>query len=83
MRPVGNAAIPKGLALVNQSAIERELPLGNSRRALCYIIGAAFILTAALKPIFPANVGLFVVDGIPRAFGAQFPVPAGAEVWGG
>jgi len=48
-----------------------------------YIIGAAFLLTAALKPIFPANVGLFVVDGVPRAFGAQFPAPPGAEVWGG
>jgi hypothetical protein len=48
-----------------------------------YVVGAAFLVTAALKPIFPENVGLFVVDGIPRGFGAQFPPPPGAEVWGG
>lgn len=48
-----------------------------------YVTGAAFVITAALKPIFPANVGLFVIDGIPRSFGAQFPAPRGAEVWGG
>ena len=38
---------------------------------------------AALKPLFPQNVGLIVVDGVPRSFGALFPMPAGAEVWGG
>lgn len=48
-----------------------------------YATGAAFVITAALKPIFPANVGLFVIDGIPHSFGAQFPPPRGAEVWGG
>lgn len=48
-----------------------------------YVGGAAFIITAALKPIVPGNVGLFVVDGVPRSFGAQFPAPVGAEVWGG
>src|SRR4029450_4085085 len=48
-----------------------------------YLTGAAFVITATLKPIFPANVGLFVIDGIPRSFGAEFPVPRGAEVWGG
>jgi uncharacterized membrane protein len=48
-----------------------------------YVGGAAFIVTAALKPIVPGNVGLFVVDGVPHSFGAQFPAPVGAEVWGG
>jgi uncharacterized membrane protein len=45
-----------------------------------YAIGVAFVLIAVLKPIFPENVGLFIVDGLP-AFGAQFPAPA--EVRGG
>ena len=48
-----------------------------------YAVGASFMVLAVLKPIFPQNVGLFVVDGIPRSFGAQFPIPAGAEVRGG
>lgn len=48
-----------------------------------YLAGAVFVIIAALKPIFPANVGLFVIDGIPRSFGALFPAPRGAEVWGG
>jgi hypothetical protein len=48
-----------------------------------YVIGISFLLLAVLKPIVPANVGLFVVDGIPRSFGALFPPPAGAEVVGG
>jgi hypothetical protein len=48
-----------------------------------YALGAAFLFIALLKPIFPANVGLFRVHGRYTAFGAQFPVPAGAEVLGG
>lgn len=48
-----------------------------------YVGGIAFIVTAALKPIAPGNVGLFVVNGVPHSFGAMFPAPAGAEVWGG
>lgn len=48
-----------------------------------YVVGAAFLLTAALKPIFPNNVGLWVRDGIPRDFGAQFPPPEGAVLVGG
>jgi hypothetical protein len=31
-----------------------------------YVLGASFIIVAALKPVFPDNVGLFVVDGVPR-----------------
>jgi hypothetical protein len=40
-------------------------------------------LIAVLKPVFPENVGLVVVDGWPIAFGAIFPLPAGGELVGG
>jgi hypothetical protein len=48
-----------------------------------YAVGASLLITALLKPIFPDNVGLFVRDGIPFAFGVNFPARAGFEVWGG
>jgi hypothetical protein len=49
-----------------------------------YSAGAGFVITAALKPIFPRNVGVFLRDGVPVSIGAQFPAPpAGAEVAGG
>jgi uncharacterized membrane protein len=48
-----------------------------------YMAGVAFLVMAALKPIIPNNVGLMVLDGIPRGFGVFEPLPAGAEVWGG
>ena len=48
-----------------------------------YSVGLAFLAVAILKPIFPANVGLFIVNGVPRSFGALFPPPAGAVVAGG
>jgi len=48
-----------------------------------YVTGFAFLAVAALKPIFPNNVGLLVVNGIPRSFGAQFPTPPDAVVYGG
>lgn len=48
-----------------------------------YALGTSFVLLAIMKPIFPANVGLFVVDGVPRSFGALLEVPPGAEVLGG
>jgi len=48
-----------------------------------YAFGISFLLVAVLKPIFPDNVGLFVVDGVPHSFGANFSGPAGAEVLGG
>ena len=47
-----------------------------------YAAGVAFIIIAILKPIFPNNVGLLVINGRPT-FGAQFPLPAGASVYGG
>jgi uncharacterized membrane protein len=48
-----------------------------------YAAGIGFIAVGLLKPIFPNNVGLLVVDGVPRSFGAQFPTPAGGTVYGG
>jgi uncharacterized membrane protein len=43
-----------------------------------YLAGAAFLAIAALKPIFPNNVGFFVVNGpgsMPTSLSAQFPAP--------
>ncbi len=48
-----------------------------------YVAGLSFLAVAVLKPIFPENVGFFVVDGLPHSMGAVFPVPAGSEVRGG
>jgi uncharacterized membrane protein len=44
---------------------------------LCgYVIGLVFLIVAALKPIFPQNVGLHVTaNGWPIALGAIFPAP--------
>jgi hypothetical protein len=48
-----------------------------------YTLGLAFIAVAALKPIFPQNVGAILRDGIPIALGARFPLAPGSEVAGG
>jgi hypothetical protein len=48
-----------------------------------YVVGLAFLAIAAMKPIFPDNVGLFVVNGVPVDFGARFPRPEGAVLVGG
>jgi len=48
-----------------------------------YTVGAAFLIVAALKPIFPNNVGFWFVNGIPTSIGVQFPVPPGTEMRGG
>lgn len=48
-----------------------------------YAAGFAFLIVAVLKPIFPNNVGVIVVNGVPLAFGAQFPLPPGAVIYGG
>ena len=46
-----------------------------------YAIGAGFVVTAALKPVFPDNVGLFVHEGI--SLGAEFRLPPGVAPLGG
>ena len=48
-----------------------------------YLMGVSSLGIAVLKPLFPENVGLVVVNGTPTAFGAVFPVPAGGEIVGG
>jgi uncharacterized membrane protein len=50
-----------------------------------YLIGVAFLVIAIMKPIFPNNVGFWVVNGpgsMPTSLGIQFPaegVPAGGN----
>lgn len=41
-----------------------------------YTLGISFILVAILKPIFPGNVGVWMLGGFPVALGAQFPAPS-------
>ncbi len=48
-----------------------------------YALGLGFIIVAALKPIFPQNVGLILRDGVPMAFGAVSTIGPGMEVVGG
>ena len=48
-----------------------------------YLVGSGFVLIATLKPIFPGNVGVMLIDGAPRGFGAFGQIPAEAEMWGG
>jgi hypothetical protein len=48
-----------------------------------YLVGAGFVMIAALKPIFPNNTGLWVRDGIPRSFGTMSPAPTDAQLVGG
>lgn len=48
-----------------------------------YLLGAGFLLTALLKPVFPSNTGFLVVDGVPKGFGVFGGLPPGAEMWGG
>jgi len=48
-----------------------------------YLAGMGFLIIAAMKPIFPNNVGFFFVEGIPTGFGAQFPVAPDTEMRGG
>jgi len=48
-----------------------------------YTVGIAFALIALLKPVFPDHVGLWVRNGIPLSFGAQFPAPENAMLLGG
>jgi uncharacterized membrane protein len=48
---------------------------------LGYTTGLAFIAIAALKPIFPNNVGLWMHEGI--SLGGEFPAPPGVAPLGG
>ena len=50
---------------------------------LGYLLGFGSLLTAFLKPIFPNNAGMMVVDGVPRGFGVFSDIPPGAEMAGG
>jgi uncharacterized membrane protein len=47
-----------------------------------YATGVAFLVVAALKPIFPNNVGIWFANGVPVTLGARFPAPPG-QVGGG
>jgi hypothetical protein len=47
-----------------------------------YGIGSGFIAVALLKPVFPHNVGFWMVGRFPT-LGAQFPAPPGVEPLGG
>jgi uncharacterized membrane protein len=44
-----------------------------------YMLGLSMLLVAVLKPIFPNNVGVILVDGQFRGVGAQFWLPPNAE----
>jgi uncharacterized membrane protein len=51
-----------------------------------YVFGATFLALALLKPVFPDNVGLWVVNGpgsLPTSLGTKFTVPADQHVAGG
>lgn len=47
-----------------------------------YAVGAGFVTTALLKPIFPHNVGFWWYEG-GMSLGAQFPPPPGVSPLGG
>lgn len=44
-----------------------------------YLIGGGVVLSAMLKPVFPANTGVWVHDGQLVDFGTHFPAPPGAH----
>lgn len=48
-----------------------------------YVVAFAFVACAVLKPIFPNNVGIQYVHGIPIGVAAQFPVAPGTVLGGG
>jgi uncharacterized membrane protein len=48
-----------------------------------YLTAFAFLALAVLKPIFPENVGVQYLRGIPVGFGAHFPLEPGVELHGG
>jgi uncharacterized membrane protein len=48
-----------------------------------YVVSFAFFAIAALKPIFPNNVGIQFIHGIPVGLGAHFPVTPDLDLRGG
>ncbi|MBI3401758.1 MAG: hypothetical protein HY048_10085 [Acidobacteria bacterium] len=48
-----------------------------------YIASFAFLAIAALKPIFPNNVGIQYVHGLPINLSAHFPLSPGTDLRGG
>jgi uncharacterized membrane protein len=50
-----------------------------------YVIALAFLAVAVLKPIFPANVGIWMYesDGLPHNIGIEFPPPTDQHLVGG
>jgi uncharacterized membrane protein len=44
-----------------------------------YLIGGGLVLSAMLKPVFPANTGLWIRGGHLVSSGTVFPAPAGAH----
>jgi len=69
-------------SLLNMAALGLRGFLGALAIFVGYAIALGFLAIAVLKPIFPDNVGLFIVHGFP-AFGAQFPIPEGSGPYGG
>jgi uncharacterized membrane protein len=48
-----------------------------------YAASIAFFSIALLKPIFPGNVGIQFIHGVPVGIGAHFPVTPGLDLRGG
>jgi uncharacterized membrane protein len=48
-----------------------------------YVVSFAFFAIAALKPIFPNNVGIQFIHGIPVGLGAHFPAGPDVDLRGG
>ena len=48
-----------------------------------YVVAFAFFAIAILKPIFPENVGIQFVNGIPVGLGAHYPLEPGLDLRGG
>ncbi len=47
------------------------------------LLGVSGIAVALLKPLFPNNVGIQFVHGVPVGFAAQFPLPPTTDLRGG
>jgi uncharacterized membrane protein len=50
---------------------------------IVYLVSFGFFAIAALKPIFPNNVGIQFIHGIPVGLGAHFPVTPDLDLRGG